>query len=78
MCVWVWVNVQGSWCMGDSIFRHRNPTENKTTGSRFDAQPIVEASCAGPAPLDRGAPAPRLVGIVSTEVPSDPHTPGDI
>ena len=61
-----------------TLFRKisRDPTENRISGSRFDAQPIVEASCAGPAPLDLGAPAPRLVGIVSTEVPSDPHTPG--
>lgn len=61
----------------ESSLNFPDPNENRTSGSRFDAQPIVEASYAGPAPLDLGAPAPRLVGIVSTEVASDPHTPGD-
>jgi len=71
--------VLGVWVIqfSGSSLNFPDPTENRTSGSRFDAQPLSKASCAGPAPLDLGAPAPWLVGIVSTEVPSDPHTPGD-
>jgi len=56
----------------ESSLNFPDPTENRTSGSRFDAQPIVEASCAGPAPLDLGA---SLLGSWALSRPRSRPTP---
>jgi len=56
----------------ESSLNFPDPTENRTSGSRFDAQPIVEASYAGPAPLDLGA---SLLGSWALSRPRSRPTP---